>query len=124
MKPPKVLIAAGIGFIAGLLFAPRSGEETRKELRVRTDEAREKAMLKAEQVKGAVRDGYHSVRSGADDLKDQAKDLAGSIRGSADRIGDEAKNTASETRERARSARATAEETAENVRRDARRNTR
>lgn len=41
--PGKILLAVAAGFVAGLLFAPRSGKETREQIRHKADEAKEKA---------------------------------------------------------------------------------
>jgi gas vesicle protein len=40
-KLPYFICGLGIGAALGILYAPRSGEETREELRIRANEGRE-----------------------------------------------------------------------------------
>jgi len=87
------LIAAG-SFIAGILLAPKSGKETRKEL-----------MDKANQYKGKAEAGMDEVKKGAaavkDELADSAetmmeigKDAAGGVKRTANRVKKEASTRA------------------------------
>ena len=47
----KIAIAGALGYVAGLLFAPKSGKETRAEIKRKADETKVKADIKLEQVK-------------------------------------------------------------------------
>jgi gas vesicle protein len=58
----------GIGVAAGILFAPRAGEETRQILS-------EKAGEGAEYLKNRAQDGTEYVKQRSDDLKQSASDL-------------------------------------------------
>ena len=46
-KLVKLAVAAVGGFVAGILLAPKSGKETREELKLKADEAKKKATHKA-----------------------------------------------------------------------------
>lgn len=59
------LVGLGIGSLIGLLFAPKSGEETREYLTQKADEGRDYAQKKAREL-----------RERADDLIERSKDLA------------------------------------------------
>jgi len=41
-KPLNVMIAAAAGFVAGMLMAPKSGAETREELKGKARETKER----------------------------------------------------------------------------------
>jgi gas vesicle protein len=56
-KVPYFFLGLGVGLAAGLLFAPKSGEETRRYLRSRAE------------------DGADFVRRKSGDLKEQAGDI-------------------------------------------------
>ncbi len=59
------LVGLGIGALVGILFAPKSGEETREYLAGKADEGREYAQKKAREL-----------RDRADDLVERGKDTA------------------------------------------------
>lgn len=59
------LVGIGIGALIGILFAPRSGEETREYLSKRADEGKEYAQRKAQEL-----------RERADDLVERGKQVA------------------------------------------------
>lgn len=63
-------LIAGLG--AGLLLAPRSGEETRNMLRDHADQAQDAVREKASQAEG-------SVREKADQARQHAKDAANKV---------------------------------------------
>lgn len=87
----KLLAAAAVGFAAGLLLAPKSGEQTRRELKDKALDAKEYASDKAEQVKGAARSGYETVREGAMEIGDELAGFAGTAKASSDELASEAK---------------------------------
>jgi gas vesicle protein len=60
------LIGLGIGSLIGVLFAPRSGEETRDYLATRADEGRDYAQKKAREL-----------RERAEDLLERSKEVMG-----------------------------------------------
>lgn len=59
------LVGLGIGALIGLLFAPKSGEETREYLSQKADEGREFAQKKAKEL-----------RERAEDLIERGKEVA------------------------------------------------
>jgi gas vesicle protein len=58
------LVGLGIGALIGILFAPKSGEETREFLSSKADEGREYAQRKAREL-----------RERADDLIERSKEI-------------------------------------------------
>jgi gas vesicle protein len=58
-------LAAG-GFLAGILMAPKSGKETRADLKVKAEEAKKKAMKKADELKDVADDSKRSLKKSAD----------------------------------------------------------
>jgi gas vesicle protein len=60
------LVGLGLGSLLGLLFAPRSGEETRDYLSNKADEGRDYAQKKAREL-----------RERADDLLQRSKEVVG-----------------------------------------------
>jgi gas vesicle protein len=58
------LVGLGIGSLLGILFAPKSGEETRDYLLDRADESREYAQRKAQEL-----------RERAEDLLERSKEI-------------------------------------------------
>jgi len=59
------LVGLGIGALVGILFAPKSGEETREYLSQKADEGREYAQRKAQEL-----------RERAEDLVERSKNVA------------------------------------------------
>jgi gas vesicle protein len=59
------LVGLGVGALVGVLFAPKSGEETREYLSKKADEGREFAQRKAREL-----------RERADELIERGKDVA------------------------------------------------
>ena len=64
-KVSYFLVGLGVGALMGVLFAPKSGEETRDYLNKRADDGREFAQKKAKEL-----------RDRADDLIERGKDVA------------------------------------------------
>ena len=62
------LLGLGIGVAAGLLWAPRAGEETRQLIADKAGEG-------ADYLKARAQEGTEYVRQRADDLKQSASDL-------------------------------------------------
>jgi gas vesicle protein len=64
-KVTYFLVGLGVGALVGILFAPKSGEETREFLSKKADDGREYAQKKAREL-----------RARADELIEQSKDVA------------------------------------------------
>lgn len=64
-KVSYFLVGLGIGALVGILFAPRSGEETRDYLSQKAEEGREYAQRKAREL-----------RERAEDFMERGKDIA------------------------------------------------
>jgi gas vesicle protein len=64
-KVTYFLVGLGVGALVGVLFAPKSGEETREYLAKRADEGRDFAQRKAREL-----------RERADDLIERGKEVA------------------------------------------------
>jgi gas vesicle protein len=64
-KVSYFLVGLGVGALMGVLFAPKSGEDTREYLAKRADDGREFAQKKAREL-----------RERADDLIERGKDVA------------------------------------------------
>lgn len=64
-KVSYFLVGLGIGALVGILFAPKSGEETREYLSQKADEGKEYAQRKAREL-----------RERADDLVQRSKQVA------------------------------------------------
>ncbi|HET8883876.1 MAG TPA: YtxH domain-containing protein [Candidatus Saccharimonadales bacterium] len=60
-KSTNVIVAAAAGFIAGILCAPKSGAETRKDVKDKSLEAKEYADQKAVQAKQMIAKGRSAV---------------------------------------------------------------
>lgn len=77
------LFGAAIGMVAGILTAPKSGKETREDLKVKANEAKDKAnkAIAAAKVKGEKL--YGDVREKADGA---VKDAKGTVNDYADRV--------------------------------------
>ena len=65
------IVGLGIGTLVGILFAPKSGEETREFLTQKADEGREFAQKKAREL-----------RERAEDLIERSKDIINREKGS------------------------------------------
>ncbi len=79
----KFLVGAGIGIGLGMLFAPKSGKETRKELKEKMDDLLEKAKsVKLDDVKKTIEKKVQEIK---DDLKNLDKETV------AEKIKDQAK---------------------------------
>lgn len=56
------LVGAFVGFVIGLLYAPQSGEETRKLIKQKGIEVTEKAKEKGEELKEVVKSKVEEVK--------------------------------------------------------------
>ena len=76
----KVLFATIAGFAAGVLVAPKSGRETRADLKHKAEDAKDEVELKAKQAKAAATAAAGSVKTGAKSVEREARDMAKSAK--------------------------------------------
>lgn len=107
----KVLAAAAVGFAAGLLLAPKSGEETRKDIKRKSLEAKDYANDQATRVKGAVTSGYNTVREGAMEIGDEVAGFMGRAQDAGDELAEDAKTRGKRVAAKAESTRRKTEKT-------------
>jgi len=65
------LVGLGIGALVGILFAPKSGEETRQYLKDKADEGREFAQKKAREIRERAEEMGDRARSAVDRQREQ-----------------------------------------------------
>lgn len=121
-KTMKVIVAAAIGFAAGVLLAPKSGKETRQDLKDKAADKKQLLDTKVEQVKGAVRDGVVSLKHGAGNAGTEAEEFATSARSSAQKVSKEATKLAHEAQVRGKRVATEAKQTAQLVKDDIKNN--
>ena len=86
-------ITAVAGYIAGVLTAPKSGKETREDIKVASTKAKDTAVEKAEEAKEA------GLRV-ASDVKAKAEEVAGDVKAKAEEIYGDASDKAVELKGR------------------------
>lgn len=85
-----VVAAAAAGYVAGVLFAPKSGEATRKELNDKKLELQEKAVENKAKAKEVLDESTGIVKKGAAELTHEASDFGRKATTSSTRISKEA----------------------------------
>lgn len=80
-----VIGAAAAGFAAGILTAPKSGKETRADLKKKGDELKVAAEDKAKQAKKAAEEGVETVKSVAKKVGDVATDTVRDAKGNVEK---------------------------------------
>lgn len=80
-KPLAVLGAIAAGFVAGILSAPKSGKETRADIKKKATEFKDEASKKAKKARAAADDSVDSIKSGAKKVGDAAAETAKSVKG-------------------------------------------
>lgn len=68
------VVGASIGAIGGILFAPKSGKETRSDLKNSAIDANEKLKVKASEAKVALTDKFQSGKENISDASLKIKD--------------------------------------------------
>lgn len=96
-----VVTAAVAGFVAGILLAPKSGEETRKEIKKKALEAKVYAGEKAVEAKAAAKEAAVTLKQTAGRAEDEVVGLAKSAKKSARVVAGEAAKLGGEAQTRA-----------------------
>lgn len=68
-KLAKVAVVAGLGVAAGMLLAPKSGKENRKDLKKKADQAKKYLNEKAEQAKEVANEAKDMIDKDAKKVK-------------------------------------------------------
>jgi gas vesicle protein len=97
-KGAGVVAVAAAGFIAGMLLAPKSGKETREDIKHKANDAKKAAAEKADHMKHAMKDGMDSFHKGTGAAKSELTGFAESAKG----LGREAKERAGRVSEKAK----------------------
>ncbi len=79
------LAGIGAGVAAGLLLAPRNGEETRQQIRNKLAEARDKARQKMEEKKDIVKSKLDDVKDTAGEAVREGREMMEDTHGKMDR---------------------------------------
>lgn len=122
-KTAKLAIVAIAGFTAGILFAPKSGAQTRKDIARKAHLAKDYATGKADEVKDSAREAGVHLQQAADVASDEAVEFAESAKTSARNVGkqaaEEVEKLSDEARTRAARVASTAKRTAAKVQKNA-----
>ena len=73
------------GFAAGILTAPKSGKETRKDIKKKASEFKVEADKGAKKAKAAAKDSVASVKTGAQKVGDAAVETARDVKGNVEK---------------------------------------
>lgn len=85
-----VIVAAAAGYVAGILTAPKSGEETRKDLQSKKADLQRTATDKKEVAKEVLDESSVKAKKGAAEISDEAVEFGRKAQSSADKISKEA----------------------------------
>ena len=110
-KVVNVMIATAAGFVAGVLMAPKSGEQTRKDLKKKARELKFRA-------NDVARDASEGLKTGVDSASVEAKGMAKSARTSAKVVAREAADLSAEAKSRANRVARDAKRTVSAVKKD------
>lgn len=86
------LFGAVVGVAAGILTAPKSGKETRADLKAKADELKGQAADKAQEVKTKATEKAQEVKTKANEVADDVKTRAEDFRGRTERAVEGAKH--------------------------------
>jgi gas vesicle protein len=120
-RTTKIILAAAGGFIAGVLLAPKSGVETRKDIERQMKKARKVAAVKADQATAAARQSAKTVSESAKEVEAEVAAFGASAKATAEKIAAEAAELGGEARTRSARVVHTAQTTAHAVTQDAKR---
>ena len=93
-KVLTVLGAAAAGFAAGILTAPKSGKETRADIKKKAGELKTATVKTAKKAQAAAKDGAEAVKVGAHKVGDVVAGTARTVKADAEKVGDVVAGTA------------------------------
>lgn len=99
-KALNTIIAAAAGFAAGILLAPKSGKETREDIRAKALETKGQIDEKADEALDVLKEGAARAEAEARDMAKSVKKSASTVAAEANFLGHEAKERASRVAER------------------------
>jgi gas vesicle protein len=115
----KVITVAAAGFAAGILLAPKSGKQTRSDIKAKAIETKKYAKNKAQLAKDIGTQGLSTVKTSAKHAEDEASEFVKSTKVSAKVVAKEAAKLGSEAKTRAKRVATDAKRTAKQVKKDA-----
>ena len=93
-KVLTVLGAAAAGFAAGILTAPKSGKETRADIKKKAGELKTATVKITKKAQAAAKDDAKTVKAGAQKIGDIAAGTARTVKADAEKVGDVVAETA------------------------------
>ncbi len=87
----NTIVAAAAGFAAGILLAPKSGEETRKDLKGKALDVKDRAEDKADEAVDVLKEGAAKAEVEARGMAKSVKKSAETMAAEANYLGHEAK---------------------------------
>lgn len=94
-KALNSLLAVAAGFAAGILLAPKSGKETREDIKAKALETKDRAGEKADEAKDVLKEGAAKAEAEMRGMAKSVKKSAGTMAAEANYLGHEAKERAS-----------------------------
>ena len=99
-KALNTILAAAAGFAAGILLAPKSGKETREDIRVKALETKDAASESADKAMQVARESAAKAEVEARGMARSVQKSAKTIAAEANFLGHEAKERAGEVAEK------------------------
>ena len=93
-----LVAAAGVGYVVGLLFAPKSGKETRSDIKSKLDNLKETTSEKVDNAKDIYDESVAKVKKGAGEIGEEMTIIAQEAQTSAGHIGKEARRFGGEAK--------------------------
>lgn len=90
-KGINAIVAAAAGFAAGILLAPKSGKETRDEIKAKALETKGQIDQKKDEAVEVLKEGATRAEAEARDMAKSVKKSAGTVAAEANFLGHEAK---------------------------------
>lgn len=96
----NAVVAAAAGFAAGVLLAPKSGKETREEIRARAKDTKKQLDTKADEAVDVLKEGAAKAEVEARGMAESVKKSASTVAAEANYLGHEAKERVSRVAEK------------------------